>query len=211
MPVPPAWPANLPQRPKREAFNGGPLDTRASFATEYGPPILRARTTAAPRTFDATFRNLKLVQVQAFQAFLDSDLGGAVRSFSWRDPVMGDPALWQILGNGQRLYDLVPRGADLHDLSLKLMRRPGTPWWVAYVRPDASVVPEVVADWDAGIFGIGGAKVLASAMPAVSGTFDVYSVSTSDVETYTAGVVIAPGDIPASAPSLTKRRVYFTP
>lgn len=211
MPVPPNWPASLPQFPQRQAFNGGPLDTRVSFATEYGPPILRARTTAIPRTFDATFRNLKLVQLQAFQAFIDTDLGGAVRSFSWRDPVMGDPALWKIMGNGGRLFDLMARGADLHDLSLKLMRLPGTPWWAAYVRPGASVVPEVVADWNAGVYGIGGAKVLASALPAVTGTFNVYSVSSTDVETYTAGVVIGAGDIPATAPALTKRRVYFTP
>jgi hypothetical protein len=211
MPVPPNWPASLPQFPKREAFNGGPLDTRANFAPEYGPPILRARTTAIPRTFDATFRNLKLVQVQAFQAFIDADLGGAVKSFSWRDPVMGDPALWKILGNSGRLFDLLPRGADLHDLSMKMMRLPGTPWWAPYVRPGASVVPQVVADWNAGVYGIGGSKVLASALPAVTGTFNVYSVSSTDVETYTAGVVITAGGIPATAPALTKRRIYFTP
>lgn len=211
MPVPPAWPTAMPQFPRREGFNGGPLDTRANFTTEYGPPILRARTTASPETFDATFRNLRLDAVHAFKTFLSADLAGGVNSFSWRDPVFGDPALWKILGNGGRLYDLLPRGADLHDLTLKLMRLPGTPWWAPYVRPAASVVPQVVADWNAGVYGIGGAKVLASALPAVTGTFNVYSVSTTDVETYTAGVVISPGDIPATAPALTKRRIYFTP
>ena len=187
MPVPANWPASLPQLPKREAFNGGPLDTRAAFNPEYGPPILRARTTASPRTFDATFRNLKLVQMQAFEAFLSTDLGGAVKSFAWRDPIFGDPALWKIMGNGGRIYDVIPRGADLHDITLKLMRLPGTPWWAPYVRPGASVVPKVVADWNAGVYGIDGAKVLASALPAVTGTFNVYSVSSTDVETYTAG------------------------
>lgn len=211
MPVPPNWPVAMPQFPKREAFNGGPMDTRASFDPEYGPPITRARTTANPETFDATFRNLRLTALQAFKVFLATDLVGGVKSFAWRDPVFGDPALWKILGNGGKLYDLVPRGADLHDLTLKLMRLPGTPWWAPYVRPGESVVPQVVADWNAGVYGIGGAKVLASALPAVTGTFNVYSVSTSDVETYTAGVVIGAGDIPATAPALTKRRVYFTP
>ncbi len=211
MPVPPAWPASLPQFPRREAFNGGPLDTRAAFNPEYGPPIFRARTTAAPETYDATFRNLKLTQLQTFDAFITTSLGGGIRSFSWRDPVMGDPALWKVLGNGGRLYDIVPRGADLHDLTLKLMRLPGTPWWAPYVRPALSVVPEVVADWDAGVYGIGGSKVAASALPAVTGTFNVYSVSSTDVETFTAGVVITAGGIPATAPALTKRRIYFTP
>lgn len=211
MAVPPNWPASLPQFPKREAFSGGPLDTRASFTTDYGPPILRARTTAIPETFDATFRNLRLTAVQVFRAFIAADLAGGVKSFAWRDPVMGDPALWKILGNGGRLFDLMARGADLHDLTLKLMRLPGTPWWAPYVRPGASVVPQVVADWNAGVYGIGGAKVPASALPAVAGTFNVYSVSSTDVETYTAGVVITAGGIPATAPALTKRRIYFTP
>lgn len=211
MTVPPNWPASLPQFPKRQAYSGGPLDTRASFATEYGPPILRARTTANPETYDATFRNLRLTAVQVFRAFVATDLAGGIRSFAWRDPVMGDPALWKILGNGGRLFDLMARGADLHDLTLKLMRLPGTPWWAPYVRPDASVVPQVVADWDAGVYGIDGDKVLASALTAVTGTFDVFSVSSTDVETFTPGVVITGGGIPATAPALTKRRIYFKP
>ena len=49
--------------------------------------------------------------------------------------------------------------------------------------PGASVVPQVVADWNAGVYGIGGAKVLAGGALAVAGTFNVSSVSTSDVET----------------------------
>ena len=194
MPVP-NWPAGLPQFPKREAFSGGPLDSRASFETEYGQPITRARTTANPETYDATFRNLRLTAVQLFRSFIATELAGGVKSFSWRDPVVGDVALWRILGNGGRLYDLMARGADLHDLTLKLMRLPGTPWWAPYVRPGASVVPQVVA----------------GALPAVAGTFNVYSVSSTDVETYSAGVVIAPGDIPTTAPALTKRRIYFAP
>jgi len=210
MPVP-NWPAGLPQFPKREAFSGGPLDSRASFETEYGQPITRARTTANPETYDATFRNLRLTAVQLFRSFIATELAGGVKSFSWRDPVVGDVALWRILGNGGRLYDLMARGADLHDLTLKLMRLPGTPWWAPYVRPGASVVPQVVADWNAGVYGIDGAKVVAGALPAVAGTFNVYSVSSTDVETYSAGVVIAPGDIPTTAPALTKRRIYFAP
>lgn len=208
MPVP-NWPVSLPQSPRREGFNGGPLDTRVKFETEYGPPITRNRTTANPETYDATFRNLTLVQVAAFRTFYGTTLQGGVRNFAWRDPVVGDPALWKILGNGARAFDIVPRGADLHDLTLKLMRMPGTPWWSPYVRPGSSIVPSVVADWDAGVYGIDGAKVAASALPAVAGTFDVWSVSSSDVETFAAAQVITAGGIPATAPGGVKRRVYF--
>jgi len=207
----PYWPATLPQFPWDQSFNGGPRDTRARFDSEYGPPILRNRTTANPQMFDAAFRNLKLVDLTAFEAFYAGDLGNGVRAFAWRDPVRGDVALWKIIGNGEMAYSVTPRRADKHDLMLKMMRLPGTPWWASYVRAGESVVPQVVADWNAGVYGIGGAKVAASALPAVAGTFNVWSVSSTDVETYSAGVVIAPGDIPATAPSLTKRRVYFTP
>lgn len=204
------WPAGLRQFPRRDAFNGGPVDTRAAFQTEIGVPIHRARFTANPETYDATFPNLTQSDLVLFRAFITS-LGRGVSPFAWRDPVIGDPARWKILGNGARLYDVVPHGADRHDLTLKLMRLPGTPWWAAYVRPGKSVVPDVVADWNAGVFGIDGAKVAASALPAVAGTFDVWSVSSTDVESFSAGVVIAPGGIPATAPALVKRRVYFAP
>ena len=208
MPVP-YWPTALPQLPQREGFNGGPLDTRAKFDAEYGPPIFRNRTTANPETYAASFRNLRLTAVAVFRAFYATDLGGGVRNFAWRDPVTGEPALWKILGGSDRAFEIVPRGADLHDLSLQLMRMPGTPWWSAYLRPAESRVPDVVADWDAGVYGIDGGKVAAAALPAVAGTFDVWSVSTSDVETFAAAQVITAGGIPATAPGGVKRRVYF--
>lgn len=208
MPVP-NWPVSLPQRPRSQGFSGGPQDSRARFDPDYGPPILRRRTTANPRLFDATFPNLRAVQLEAFDAFYDADLAGGALAFAWRDPVRDDVALWRIVGTGDLAYSVAARRGDLHDLSLRLMRLPGAPWWAPYVRPGASVVPEVVADWDAGVHGIGGARVTASALPGVTGTFDVYSVSSTDVETFTAGVVIGAGDIPATAPALTKRRVYF--
>ena len=206
----PNWPAALPQFPWDQGFSGGPRDTRARFQPEYGPPILRNRTTANPEVFDAAFRSLRLVAVSAFRSFYVLDLGNGIRSFAWRDPVQGDVALWKIIGSGELAYSITPRRGDFHDLALKMMRMPGTPWWAAYVRPAVSVVPQVVADWDAGVHGLGGVKVAASALPAVTGTFNVWSVSSTDVETYSAGVVIGAGDIPATAPALVKRRVYFT-
>lgn len=206
----PNWPAALPQLPRRP-LTGGRRDSRARFDPEYGPPIHRARTTADPDVYDAVFPNIRATALSAFRTFWTTALDRGTRSFSWRDPIYGDAALWKILGDGERAYGIEAKGADLHNLSLRLMRLPGTPWWGPYLRPDESVVPQVVADWDAGVYGIGGAKVAASALPAVTGTFNVWSLSTSDVETYAAGVVIAAGDIPATAPSLVKRRVYFTP
>lgn len=203
------WPESLRQFPRRESYAGGPVDTRVRFDPERGQPIFRAGTTADPEVWQATFPNLTQADLLVFRAFYRDDLARGTLSYSWRDPVYGDAALWKILGDGTQAFNIVARGADRHDLTLRLMRLPGAPWWGPYLRPGASVVPQVVADWTGGVYGIGGAKVAASALPAVAGTFDVYSVSSTDVETFAAGQVITAGGIPASAPSLVKRRVYF--
>jgi hypothetical protein len=209
MPVPPYWPVALPQFPRRDSWTGGPQDSRVQFQPSYGPPLQRARTTADPETWDGIFRNLKQADLLVLRAFVADDLARGTLAYSWRDPVFGDAALWRILGDGQRLYALTARGANLHDATLRLMRLPGSPWWGPYLRPAASRVPDVVADWDAGVYGIAGAKVAASALPLVAGTFDVYSTSTSDVETVALAQVITAGGIPATAPGSVKRRVYF--
>lgn len=205
------WPASLPQFPRREAWTGGPQDTRAKFEPDVGPPIVRRRVTEDAEIYDGQFRNLKGAQMATLRGFVKATLKGGALSYSWRDPVYGDAALWRLLGSGERLYDVTARGADLHDVAVRLMRLPGSPWWGIYLRPSASVVPYVVADWTAGIYGIDGVKVLASALTALAGTFDVYSTSTADVETVALAQVITPGGIPATAPGSVKRRVYFAP
>lgn len=203
------WPPTMPQLPLSQGFNGGPVDSRASFETEIGPPIDRPRTTAVVRTYDARFGNLRQTQLIALDAFCATTLAQGSRAFAWRDPIFGDIALWKVMKNGSLLYSVTPRRGDLAEVQMKLMRLPATPWWAPYVRPGQSQVPQVVADWDAGIFGIDGARVAASALPTVSGTFNVYSTPVSGAETFTAGVVIAPGDIPTAAPVGVRRRVYF--
>lgn len=206
--LPPAWLPAFPQTPRRP-WGGGPQDSRARFDPEVGPPLMRGRTTADPEVYDTMFPNFSGALRAAFKVFWINDLARGALAFSWRDPVIGDAALWKILGNGDQAYGFSAKGADLHELSLRLMRLPGTPWWGTYLRPGANRVPDVVADWTAGVHGIAGAKVAASALPAVTGTFDVYSTSTSDVETVLLAQVITAGGIPATAPALVKRRVYF--
>lgn len=210
MPVP-YWPASLRQQPQRGNWTGGPQDSRAKFDPEYGPPIMRRRTTADAKVFQGVFGQLTGAQRATFEAFYQNDLAGGVLSFCWRDPVLDDVAMWRILGGGQVAYDISARGADRHDLSLQMMRLPGTPWFAPYLRAGSSQPPQVVADWDAGVYGIDGKKVTAAALTAVAGTFDVYSTSSTDVETFAAAQVITAGGIPATAPALTRRRVYFLP
>ena len=207
----PYWPPTLRQLPRRESWTGGPQDTRASFKPDVGPPIQRRRVTGDPETFEAVFPNLTGAMRAAFKAFYATDLAGGVRSYCWRDPVLDDVALWRILGSGERGYDITARGADRHDLSLRLMRLSGTPWFATYMRAGSSRPPFVVADYVAGVFGIDGAKTTAADVALVAGTFNVYRTSTTDVETLTSNQVIVAGGFPATAPSLTKRIVAFLP
>lgn len=210
MPIP-FWPLAMRQTPQRGNWTGGPQDTRAKFDPDYGPPLMRRRTTAETEMWQGVFPNLNATMRTAFRTFWATDLVGGSLAFSWRDPVTDEVALWRITGSGERSYDMAHKGAGLSDLSLQMMRLPGTPWWAPYVRAGSSKPPQVVADWNAGIYGIDGKRVLASALPAVAGTFDVWSLSTTDVDTFAAGVVISAGGIPATAPALTKRRSYFLP
>lgn len=210
MPVP-FWPIAMRQLPQRGSWTGGPQDTRAQFKPEYGPPLVRRRTTAETEIYQALYPNLNATMRAAFRTFWATDLAGGVLSFCLRDPVSDEVGMWRIIGAGERAYDLVAKGAGLHDLTLQLMRLPGTPWFAPYMRAGSNRPPQVVADWFAGIYGINGKRVAASALPAVAGTFDVYSTSSTDVETFAAAQVITAGGIPSTAPALTKRRVYFNP
>lgn len=205
----PYWPPALRQQPQRGSFTGGPQDNRVKFDPEYGPPIVRRAMTAETEVYQAVFSQMSGARRAVFKAFYTDDLAGGIKAFVWRDPVLDDVALWRIIGSGSVAYQFTPRGADLHDLSLQMMRLPGSPWFAPYVRPLSSRPPSVVADWTAGVYGIGGDKVAAGALLAISGTFDVWSVSTGDVETFAAAQVIAAGGIPATAPGGVKRRVYF--
>lgn len=207
----PFWPATLRQMPRRESWTGGPQDTRASFKPDVGPPIQRRRVTGDAELYEAVFPNFTGAMRATFKAFYATDLSGGTRAFCWRDPVLDDVALWRIIGNGERGYDISARGADRHDISLRLMRLPGTPWFAPYMRAGSSRPPFVVADYIAGVFGVDGAKTAAAAVALVAGTFNEYRVSSTDVETFTANKVITAGGIPATAPALTKRIVAFLP
>lgn len=204
------WPDGIPACVMRNTAQGGPLDNRVSFEPELGPPIERPRGTAVVEVFDIELPPMSSAQVEIYETWFRSDIAFGAIPYVWRDPISDAVTRWKIL-KGDPTYRKSQTTKGKVIVTFRAMRLPSAPWYASYVRPMQFQPPQVVADWDAGVYGIGGQKVAASALPAVSGTFDVYSVSSTDVETFTAGVVIMPGDIPATAPALVKRRVYFTP
>lgn len=210
MPVP-YWPPAMPQKPWTEAWTGGPQDTRAAFEPDVGDPLFVNRTTADVELYEATFRQVRTAQLVAFEAWVKTTLSRGTLAWCWRDPISDVACLWKFAKAGPTLYRKTGRRADLHDLAFSLVRKAGVPWWSGYLRSGESRPPQIVADWNGGVFGYDGNKVAASVMPTLSGSFDVVSVSTSDVVTYATAQVIAVAGIPATAPLNVKRRIYFIP
>ena len=208
----PHWPASLPQKPRRGTWNGGPRDFRRRFQPEIGPPIFRRGATAEVMAYSQVlFPNITAAQRTVWETFYNTTLSGGVLPFSWRDPDTDVPGLWVIDG-GDLGYSMVNRGADLRDLTLNLIRRPGTPWWSAYMRPNNNRVPKVVADYAGSVFGVDGIRTAASAVAAVAGTFDVYTTATpSGIVTEQLARVVTAGQIPATAPGGVSRIVAYIP
>lgn len=152
MPVP-YWPPAMRQTPQRDSWTGGPQDARAKFEPDYGPPLMRRRTTAETELWQGVFPNLNATMRAAFRSFWADDIAGGALSFAWRDPVTDEVALWRITGSGERAYDMSHGGAGLSDLSLQMMRLPGVPWWGPAVPEGRSIVPIRALAFQAGLYG----------------------------------------------------------
>lgn len=196
--------------PARGRWSGGPRDERAVFSPEIGPPISRRRTTGETRAFEATFANFTGAMRASFEAWFRDHLQGGVKRFSWRDPVSDEIALWQIVSGGDLAYSFTAQGADRHQLSLNLLRMPGTPWWAPYALAGDNRAPYAVADYAGSVFGVEGARSTAAEVAAVAGTFDVYTTDGSGTTAELNHVLIA-GDIPATAPGTITLIRAFVP
>lgn len=212
----PIWPADLPQRPRRDNWNGGPVEARVHFEPERGPPIERAGVTALTEVFSATFQNLTTAQRVAFRSWFATSLNQGVTWFAWRDPVVQDVALWKIKSR-ETAYEFTAKGAGWHDLALTLLRHPGQPWWAGYAmggeEGEASPLrlPFVVADYANGVFGVDLVRGTAAAVAAVAGTFDVYAFNDDLTVDVALAEVVTGGDIPAAAPAGVLRILAFAP
>jgi hypothetical protein len=153
----PGWPASLRQTPRRNTWTGGPLDFRRRFTPDRGDDIVRRSTTAEVMAFDnVVFPNLSGAQRATFEAFYADDLQGGTLPFAWHDPVTGQAWLWRINGDGRLGYSFTSKGADNHDLTLSLVRRPALPWWSPYLAPRYSTLPALVLDFANQRYGVNG-------------------------------------------------------
>lgn len=207
----PVWPHTLRQSPRRHNWTGGPRDERVSFEPDRGAPIDRVGATAQTYDFAAVFPNFSDAQRAEFIRWFREDLALGTRWYAWRDPVSLDVALWKIIAD-QQAFSFTAKGAGWHDLSLRLLRRPGSPWWGEYcaegmiLRP-----PAIVADYAGSVFGLDLARAPAADVASASGTYDVLTTRPGFGTTVELNRTLVPGDVPATAPVGVSRIMAYPP
>jgi hypothetical protein len=207
----PVWPADLPQTPQRGSFSGGPKNSRVSFQPDRGPPIDRLGDTAETLQKSAVFPQIKTATLDVFRAWFSTDLRRGTLPYAWRDPIDGLAWRWKIVGEDLD-YEEASRGATLHDLTLRLLRLPGRPWWQPYCTATGALrLPYVVADYTNGVFGVDLARTPASVVAALAGTLDLYTTATGGAVTEELAHAVIAGDIPATAPGGVAKIVGYLP
>lgn len=150
------WPSILPQSPRRGSWVGGAKEERDSFQPDKGPAIDRRGTTAEMQVASGVWPNLSGAQRATFEAWFRDTLQSGVLPFVMRDPVSFRAGLWKIIGE-DLAYSFTAKGADLHDLSLKLVRLPGAQAWESFAPKAADlVVPVLALDFEAGVHTLSG-------------------------------------------------------
>nr|WP_309504277.1 hypothetical protein [uncultured Roseovarius sp.] len=202
----PYWPTTLPQRPSIRAA-GGPMDNRVSFEPDFGAPIQRPKASDAPELFDIAFEVFTLSEYEIFKAWFKSDLAFGANRFIWRHPI-GDAVEWfRVAAQEPPFNASAASGGQFVSLTTRIMRLPGTPWFADYVPDDSSRVPDFVADYDNGVYGIDGEKVAAASLTSIAG--DYFTITTDGSGVTSVNETLTGGDIPATAPGTVTSIIGF--
>lgn len=188
---------------------GGPQDNRVSFEPEVGDPIERPRTTGYAETFSIALPSMTVATYEAFETWFRSETKGGALPFVFRHPITTAVVRARIV-KGQPPFTAQRAGSNRVSVQTSIMTLPGTPWWAPYVRDGAAQLPAFVADYENSVYGIADGKVPASDLPSISGTFDLYTTNTSDIETLQASHLVTAGDITEAQPGGVNRYVGFS-
>lgn len=139
------WPSSVPSR-VLDSVTAARRDDRAAFQPEIGPAIMRPRSTGRTLQIPVTFQRWTAAQFEAFQVWYDQH---QARRFLMRDPTTGVPAKFQLAAGEEDAYRLAGR-----QVSLNLLRLPGTLWWADYVLPCTHVPPAMIADFVLAAFAV---------------------------------------------------------
>jgi hypothetical protein len=154
------WPAGFLPTPDAEGWDGTPIDSRAAFTPETGPPMFRRRTTAETWQFSGRFPAVDQAEQAAFWAFWHEIEEGTL-PFLWRDPQDDQPRKWVFAAD-----EPVRTGgvSDTHrDFQMRMIRLPSTPWWAWMIPPDRTVAPRAAYDLKRGLYDVGNGQIGRSA------------------------------------------------
>lgn len=150
------WPAGFPPGPDLQGWEGQPLESRATFDPETGPPLMRARTTADAWVFRARFPAIDAAERAAFLAFWEQ-IGRGAAPFLWRDPDGGEVRRWQAAaGDALTITRISP---TRWSLTLDVIRLPSSPFWAALLPRSRLALPLAAYDLRRGIYDLGSGPV----------------------------------------------------
>lgn len=149
------WPSTLPQKPRSQTLSVSPRSMVASFAPENGVELTRPRITAPIHVMEFTWPTMTEAQAVIFREFFDVTTKGGALPFAWQDPRTDEWFMWKPVPTGPA-YQESHAGPDSVSFSVTLVRQPMQPWWVTYVPPSGTDVPDVLLDFMNGIYAING-------------------------------------------------------
>ena len=88
----PTWPATLPVPPLAEGYREITANTLVRTEMEQGPAKIRRRTTAGVARLSLAYL-LSTEDIQTLEDFIQTDLSGGARGFSFTHPRTGHPII----------------------------------------------------------------------------------------------------------------------
>jgi hypothetical protein len=114
------WPSSLPDYVLTDGYGEQPVAQKASFQSEVGPPIERARGTMRIIRLDATWL-MSAEQVTQFENFVIDTLSQGTADFFWTRPRTGEVKTAHIVSDS--LYSVTPVSGLWFHVSTTLMLR----------------------------------------------------------------------------------------
>lgn len=90
----PTWPGTLPQSPDADGYTESPPDVLLRTQMDAGPPKVRRRSTAGPRSVGMRM-TLSLDQVQTLDDFFWTTCQAGALPFDWVHPRTGNAATFR--------------------------------------------------------------------------------------------------------------------
>lgn len=98
----------------------GPVGNMIRSQMDTGPAKQRRRSTVAVRSMSLAFSPLSEEQVNALNAFIETELAGGALAFDMPHPVTEAVGRFRIIGGADALWSQQPVGRDAYRISLTM-------------------------------------------------------------------------------------------